>query len=119
MLKFLKLECALYYENSFRQQMLCNSLLKTMTGNTHKQVSQIHEIQCVPQRKDLYLEFTSSHDPVSLAGKHFLDQEQVKNILAAEQLTHLNLQLTPLSEASLIVQIIILLLTRDIEEMWQ
>lgn len=62
--------------------MLCNSLLKTVKNKTHKHVSQINEIQCVPQRKELY--FISSYDPVSWAGNLFLDQAQIQNVLAVQ-----------------------------------
>lgn len=41
--------------------MLCNSLQKTVKDDTPKHVSQIHEIQCVPQSKKLYFKSSFHH----------------------------------------------------------
>lgn len=51
--------------------MLCNSLLKTVEDKTHKHVSQIHEIQCVLQRKELYFKSSFHHMTCVLGRKPF------------------------------------------------
>lgn len=59
---------------------------------------------CSSEEGIVFQELISSYDPVSWAGNLFLDQAQVQNVLAVQQLAF-ELAVPP-SEASLILQII-------------